>query len=240
MNEILKRSWNAIAALAVLLAAASLLTGQILTKVGPQQGSDGTTPAARSTRLGNLVIQQGSGKYSEAIFRGNCYCVSNGVAGQAVGATVSTTASIITLWNPQGSGKTIKVYRASFGYISGTFGAGSIAYVINNTNTATSPSGGTALTPSNALVGAANSSIALTSKGATLAATPTAVDVLVSNFAELATTANGFQQVVDDIDGRYVIQPGNGISLQGIEGAAGTAPIAIASYFWEEVLQGSE
>lgn len=219
--------------------AAWLLTAQVQVKVGPTFGGDGTTPFVRGTRAAGLCVQQLSGKYSEAVMRGNCYvsAVTPGT-GQAPGTVIGTTAAF-TLWNPTGSGKNLRVLRSTAGYVSGTMGAGVLMYAVNVGNSATSPTGGTSVTPTNALLGAKNSAVGLTGFGQTLSASPTAVEALTSMFAELATTANGFQQVVDDIDGRYVVQPGNGISLEAVA-AAGTAPLITASFLWEEVTIGQE
>jgi len=185
-----------------------------------------------------VVVQPVSGKYAEAVLRGSCYFATIGAAGAAPGTAIGTTA-FISLWNPLGSGRTLRVLRATLGYISGTIGAGAIFYAINRTSSATAPTGGTVLANVNAFLGYADSSAALAGTAQTLVATPVAGEIMASSGPILATSVVQPYQIVDDIDGRYLIAPGNGLSLQFV-GGAGTVPLLSASFFWEEVSQGQE
>lgn len=224
------------------LILASIVAGvtaqQITGRVGPIVSGDGTTPVVRQTRTSALVMQQASGKYAEAVLRGNTYYATVPAAGVALSVAINTTPSV-TLWNPLGSGVNLRVLRVTVGYISGTMPAGSVVYTYNNNNTATNPSGGTAITPVNGLVGAGNASKAKCGFGQTVTGTPIMGETLFSSFAELATTANGFQPIVDDVDGRYIIQPSNGLNIAAIS-TAGSSPVITASFFWEEVTIGAE
>jgi hypothetical protein len=203
--------------------------------VGPTSTADGAIPpgAPRYGKTGESIVSAAHGKYFEAVHRGNVYTGSTAGTGQAPGTAIGTTAAI-SLWNPLGSGKRLKLMKTSVGYNSGTLGAGAIFYCLNTSPTATLPTGGTAITPTNCDAGAANNSVAKLGFGTTLAAAPTAVRPFASLFAELASTANAMQQLVDDNDGEYVIEPGCGISLQAVA-AAGTGPKLDFGFTWEEV-----
>jgi hypothetical protein len=141
---------------------------------------------------------------------------------------------MFTLWNPSGSGRRLKVMRASLGYISGTLGAGTIFYCINNSPTTTLPTGGTAVTPVNCDIGAANNSVAKVGYGQTLPATPTAVRPFASIDAEAAASTPGPRIISEDVDGEFVVEPGCGLSLEAAA-AAGTSPVMSAGLTWEEV-----
>ena len=205
----------------------------IVGRVGPITSGEGTTPQTRSGKTGEQIIAQAHGKYYEAVHRGNCYCGSAGATGQNPGTALGTSA-LFTLWNPQGSGKRLKVMRASLGYISGTLGAGTIFYCVNNNPTTALPSGGTAVTPVNCDIGAANNSVAKVSYGATLPATPTAIRPFASLDAELASSVVGFRSVTEDVDGEFVVEPGCGLSLEGVC-ASGSSPVVSPGFTWEEV-----
>ncbi len=209
--------------------------------VGPTLGADATPgPAApygpvgaRFGKTGEQIVGQAHGKYFEAVHRGNCYCASAGATGQAPGTALGATA-MFTLWNPSGSGKRLKVMRASLGYISGTLGAGSIFYCASSSPTTTLPTSGTAVTPINCDIGTASSSVAKVGYGQTLPATPTALRPFASLDAALASSVTGFRNVTEDVDGEFVIEPGCGLSLEGVC-AAGSTPVMSPGFSWEEV-----
>jgi len=209
---------------------------QLLSRVGPLFQSDGTTPAARGGKTGELVVGQCHGKYYEAATRGNCYQASVGSAGVAPGTAIGTTAAF-TLYNPIGSNRRLVVNRASLGYISGTLGAGTLFYCASTNPTAAAPSSGTALTPVNCDVGLPNNSIAVPRAGGTLAASPTVLRPFASLDAELATSVVGFRNVVEDVDGEFVIEPGCALSVEGVC-ASGTSPLVTIGMTWEEVPVG--
>jgi hypothetical protein len=206
-----------------------------LWNVGPTTTADGAVPAGapRYGKTGEQVVGQAHGKYFEAVHRGNCYVASAGATGQAPGTAIGTTACF-TLWNPLGSGKRLKLIRASLGYISGTLGAGTLFYVANTSPTATLPTGGTAVTPTNCDLGAAANNVAKAYYGSTLPASPTVLRPWCSLFAELASTANALQDETEDLDGEFVIEPGCGLSVEAVA-AAGTSPVISPGFTWEEV-----
>jgi hypothetical protein len=222
---------------ALLLAIGALLIAitVALPNVGPSLTADGTGPAGapRQGKTGEAIVGQSHGKYYEAVHRQNCYAASTAGSPAAIGNTIGTTAAFV-IWNPLGSGKRLVIMKTTLGYNSGTLGAGTIFYCLNTSNSGTAPTGGTAITPTNVDAGSANNAVAKAGFNQTLVAAPTAVKALVSTFPELATTANAMQQIEDDNDGEFVIEPGNGISLQYV-GTAGTSPKFEMCMQWEEV-----
>jgi hypothetical protein len=209
---------------------------QLLSRVGPLFSSDGTTPAARGGKTGEIVVGQAHGKYYEAASRGNLYQASIGASGQAPGTAIGTTA-FFALFNPKGSGKRLVVSRASIGYISGTLGAGTLFWCCINDPTQAAPSGGTAPTPVNCDIGAANNSVAVPRYNATLPISPTILRPMAVSDAELATSVVGLRNVIEDIDGEFVVEPGCVLALEGVM-AAGTSPLLTAGLTWEEVQVG--
>jgi hypothetical protein len=125
---------------------------QIENAVGPQIAADGTFPKSRATRDASSGVQDTHGHFQEAVGRGNVFTAVTGVAGVAPGTVLSTTPPF-TLSNPLGSGVNLVVLVAEFLYISGTIGAGTVYYGVNNAPGQAAPTGGTALTPINNIVG---------------------------------------------------------------------------------------
>jgi hypothetical protein len=211
----------------------------ILTHVGPLSSADGTLPILRGTRSGSMVAQQQSGKYAEAVMRGSCYvaAVPPGT-GVAPPATLSTTAAL-SLCNPAGSGKRLRVMGVSIGYISGTLGAGVFILTGNTSASQAAPTSGTSITPTNLLItGGANAS-GLTRFGSTLPATPTMLEALANVGAFVGGAGSPPTPCYFDLDGRYVVDQGGIISLGSVTGS-GTNPLITAAFIWEEIATGSE
>src|SRR3954453_1903089 len=167
---------------------------QLLTRVGPTFQADGTTPAVRGGKTGEAVVSQAHGKYAEATTRGNNYqAVIPPGTGCAPGTALATSNVLFTLYNPKGSGKRLVVNRCSLGYISGTLGAGTIFYCTNNDPTQAAPSSGTAITPVNCDLGAANNSVAVPRFNNTIPGAPGALRPFCTLDAELASSVVGLR-----------------------------------------------
>lgn len=193
------------------------------------QGADG--PAA-SDGFANMMVQAAGGKYREAVLRGGCFAGGTAAGGVAPGTAIGTTAAF-TLANPAGSKKTLVVLRASVGYISGTLGAGVIHWLAN-VNPIAAAVTGTAITAVNCLLGSRLAATGLAFTTATLPAAPTILRPFASMGAFLATTAVQAHQLVEDVDGEFVVAPGAAISLHGTA-AAGSTPLVVFGLMWEEV-----
>jgi hypothetical protein len=210
------------------------IISSIVNRVGAVTGADGTSQQSRAGKTGEQIVSQAHGKYYEGASRGNVYsaCVpaATGVApGTALGATAA-----FALQNPKGSGKRLAIKKVSAGYVSGTLGAGAVFHCANTNPAAAQVTGGTAVTPTNNDLGAANNSVAVCQFNTTLPATPTALYPFCNLGAEVAATAVQPQTVTEDVDGAIVVEPGCCWSLEAVA-AAGSSPLMTFGVVWEEV-----
>jgi hypothetical protein len=190
MSRFAKLSLASLIASAAILGLLAGLYAQtsVSSRVGPVFQADGTTPLLRASKTGDLVVQMGRGTYSEAVVRGNCYSGMTAVAGVSVASLSQGTTGPFTLANPAGSNKNLAVMNVSMGYVSGTFGAGNLTYSVN-TNASAAAVTGTALTPTNNLVGQGNNAVAKLVTTSTLPATPTPIRNFVNLDAFVGTLA---------------------------------------------------
>lgn len=207
---------------------------EIQGKVGPIVASDGTLQDFRLAKDGSQAVQDSHAKFQEAVYRGRVWTVTVGAAGVAPGTALGT-APPLTIFNPVGSGVNLILWKAHMGYISGTLGAGNIVWAYNIQTTLVAPTGGTALTPNNNLVGVATSGQAKAFTGSTVSTSQTLFRPTgVSLGAALATTATfAASPVYEPVEGELVVIPGACLSLQGIA-AAGTTPLMVFSMTYEE------
>ena len=205
----------------------------IYQRVGPVSQTDGTNPAARAGKQGHSIVGQANGKYAEAVSRGNCYGAQTAATGVSPGTALGTTGAF-TLGNPKGSGKDLYVMTLAMGYVSGTLGAG-VVHICSETDVTSAAPTGTAATPRNLLVGAANNAVATPLTTSTI---PTSaakqIGILCSLAASLATTAVQPWVLEKDIDGGIVILAGGSITLHATA-AAGSTPLVVFNATWEEV-----
>lgn len=201
-------------------------------KVGPRRLSDGAEGQIRFGRDSELVVGQAHGKYYESVLRGGVFAGATAAAGVAPGTAIGTTTPY-TLANPAGSGKNLVVLRVTMGYVSGTLGAGLVVYAANINPVAAAVTG-TAITVTNLLLGSRQAGVGLAFTTATVPANPTILRPFCILDAALATSVVGARQIVEDVDGEFVIAPGCALSLQGIA-AAGTSPLVMFGMTWEEV-----
>ena len=203
---------------------------QLLTRVGPVQGADGTSPAFRSGRESDLIVSQAHGRFAEAVRRGNVY--STAPTAVPLLTNYGTTSPFV-LYNPPGSGKWLSILRVSVGYGSGTLGAGSLMHAASTSPTQAAPSGGTPLTPNNNLIGQAGNSVAVPRVSGTVA-TPVGLGVICSLDAELASSVDGLRTCVYDVDGEFIIKEGCAYHVAAVA-AAGTSPVICLGVSWEEI-----
>lgn len=200
------------------------------TKTGQISSQDGSVNSARADRVGALVTTQAHGAFTESVVRGGVMEACNTVAGIAPG-TVLAVAPPIALWNPPGSGKNLTVLKTSMGYISGTFGAGSVMYGYIPSQV-TVPTTGAEITPNNTLIGAPRG-VGRVFAGSTFVSVPVP---LRAGFimGAFAGGANPPVDTVDVVDGSIVIPPGTAFIMQAVAGA-GTSPLALFGIMWEEM-----
>lgn len=77
------------------------------TQTGPQTAQDGSIPAVRSGKLGDVIVSELHGRFYEQTYRGNVYSAGANVT--ALSANTITTANtatgtpIVGVWNPLSS-----------------------------------------------------------------------------------------------------------------------------------------
>ncbi len=201
-------------------------------RVGPAAGGDGAVLPSRLEGTGAIVSANLHGMYAEQVRRGNVMIGANAVAGVSPGTAFSTTPPL-ALWNPPSSGKLLVILKASVGYVSGTIGAGNIAYGVVPSQT-TVPTTGTELTPANCLLGFPRG-VGRLFTGSTFVAAPTILRSAFTAGAFLASTALSPTAVVDLADGEFIVAQGAAIALQATPMAAGSSPLVILGLTWEEV-----
>lgn len=200
-------------------------------RTGVQSGQDGAIMVLRLAKDGSLVAKAAHGTLQEAVERGNVYVISNAVAGVAPGTALGTTPPMC-IWNPTGSGKNVVILITTLGYVSGTLGAGTIAYALVTAQVA-APTTGTELVAQCALLDGTKG-VARGFTGSTVVATPTLLKAAFIVGAALASSVAFPAQAKDYVDGEIVIPPGSCFVMQGIA-AAGSTPLVIFSVTYEEV-----
>lgn len=201
-------------------------------QVGHHEKSLGSEVMPALSRNAAFKVVQSSGKYQDAVLRGRCFAGQTAATGVAPGTAVGTTAAF-SLYNPSGSGVNLSVLRATMGYVSGTLGAG-VVHWLASVNPAAAATTGTAITAVNCLLADGYSARGKPLTTATLPVAPTPLRPFVSLQASLASTAVAPWQVIEDVDGEFVITPGCTISLHATA-AAGTSPLVVFGLMWEEI-----
>jgi hypothetical protein len=206
------------------------------TRTGPVTQADGAgDQPIRQGRMGAIIMADGHGHFWESASRGFMFTASVGTAGVAPGTAIGTSAAL-GIYNPTNSGKNLVAIKSTAHYLSGTLGAG-IIYFVGHQFNATLP-GGTALTVQSNLVGAGAPSWGKAFSAATGLGVASLLRPFISVGAMTAesTTPNAPWQVMDTLDGEFVVPPGGALSIQAV-GGAGTTPLMVFSMSWEEVPQ---
>lgn len=81
--------------------------------VGPQIAADGTNPAFRQGRSGELLFGELHGRYYEQAYRGNLYVAHAIITAPVIYTTAAGTGGPL-VWNPPGSG--VNVVPVALGY----------------------------------------------------------------------------------------------------------------------------
>ena len=100
---------------------------QVSTNVGAQNVANGASPDFSVGNAGEQLVADYFPSLYNLTKDGKVFTASTAVAGVDHGATLST-APPFCIYNPVGSGKNLVILAASMGYVSGTLGAGFIAY----------------------------------------------------------------------------------------------------------------
>ena len=198
--------------------------------VGPTGPSVAGSPQQlRFGPTGELVANDGFGKYYEMTRLGLVFTACGNVAGSALLTATSTTTSC-AIYNPPTSGKRAILIKTALGYVSGTGTAGAIVYSINTSPVNTVS--GTAMTITNNL----NPPVASSLIQAFTTATVTAMTLLrpakYSQVIMPATATWAPFQLDEDFDGSIVVNPGGAF---GIGGNVALGTVVIYSVSWIEL-----
>jgi len=204
---------------------------EIQGRVGPGYANDGAIQDPRLTKDLGFAVQDLHGRFYEAVVRGTVFEAVTATTGVAPGTAIGTTGAF-TLYNPTGSGKNLVLLDMDMGYVSGTLGSGTI-YICANTNPNAAAVTGTAITPTNLLIGAPVG-VGKAFTTSTLPVAPTPIHPVWTISPMLATTVFAPIDVRLLVDGKYIISPGCALSFASVAGA-GTSPLLTFSMSWEEV-----
>lgn len=229
----------AVAAVLSLLVAGVAYAIPSEGKVGLFAAGDSTQNLLRQGREGALIVNDGAARYGEATSRGTVFTVSTAAAGTTVVAAnaspvASGGATILTLYNPPGSGKNLEVIKVYCNVLSGTTAAGGMVFnVVSNQNISAAQNA----TPVSNLIGGAASvgkgytQTALTG-GATAMTLLRAINGAVPFAAAVAATTPGLQGL-DEVEGAIVIPPGAALTIADV--AIGTTVLVQAAIVYREV-----
>ena len=209
-----------------------LIEGQ----VGPRTVGDGAFTELRQTRFGAVVGQNSRSKNYEAVVRGRVFTASTATAGTTIVAAnaappAAAGATILTLYNPLGSGINAVLLRALVGNVSGTPGVGGFQYCVSFNNKLTATPNSTARC--NLLCGASSQCQVFTQTALTAGLVHVNLRAIgVQTFAgALAATATNLV-FIDQPEGDIVVPPGGLLTIANA--ATGTTHVVYASFTWEE------
>jgi hypothetical protein len=201
--------------------------------VGPVASAAGTNPpgGVQQGKAAEVITADFHGRKYTAVYNGSVYIASTAVAGVAPGTAFSTTPPMV-VWNPANSGVNLEILKFVLGYISGTLGGGVIAY--GQGPQATKPTTGTVLTPVNGILGNSKTGVGQAFQGSTVLQAPTLVrssSLWLDAF--VGTITGPTCPMMEDIDGEFIVAPGNFFAVQGVA-AGGTTPLVTLGVTWNE------
>lgn len=204
---------------------------EIQGRVGPGYATDGTIQDPRLTKDLGMTVQDLHGRFYEAVVRGNAFEAATATGGVAPGTAIGTTGAF-TLYNPINSGKNLVVIDVDMGYVSGTLGSGTV-WLCANTNPVAAAVTGTAIVPTNLLIGGAVG-VGKAFTTSTLPVAPTTIHPIWVLAPMLATSVFAPLSERIILDGKYIVAPGCALSFEAVAGA-GSTPLVTFSMSWEEV-----
>ncbi len=210
-----------------------------------RQVADGAYIKSRATRDGAQTVQQLHGQFYEATLRAFKYVASTGVGGTLFSSlAASGTGCFFALYNPRNSYTNVVLDKLFISYTNGGANVSSVVgclYHVIVPVVGAAPTGGTAITPQNSLIGGpAGIATAFTGSGSG--------NVVVLNTAGTPYRPVGFTTVmtsastqnpaiiIDEVNGEIILLPGMTWGLQLFASAA-TSSTAIygVAISYEEV-----
>ncbi len=206
-------------------------------QVGPRIVQDGSKTELRQGRFGAMVIVNAHGRQTEPASRMALYTATTALAGTTVAAAnvappAAAAATIFTIHNPPGSLTQAILSKCVISNVSGTPGAGGMAYcVIWGTTITATPN----ITPKCNYIGIpsprcrAFSQTALT--GGLIHQTVRPIGHASFAGAIAATVPNLIFE--DNLDGEFVLSPGTAFTLAAA--ATGTSHVVNVALSWDEI-----
>lgn len=199
--------------------------------VGPIPAGDGTNPAMRQGKTGELIINELHGRYYEQATRKNLFTAY--AAAQAT-SLVGTAMVGLQVWNgsPVVNGVNMVLLKVG-GAILVTSATTTGLVLATGTGQVSAPTSQAAITRvSNNFIGG-QAPQATATAGGTFTNAPTATLLLLHNTAAISTTGedSGFQI---DLEGSIIIPPQCYVCIAAL-GAAGAASSCFLNLMWEEV-----
>lgn len=187
------------------------------------------SPQSAIPQFGEGLVGELYGKYYQLAKNGNIFVGSSAIGGVLIGIA-TTTAPTFMLQNPTGSGKNLVLLKAAYGYVSGTVVAGAWHY---SSCAAVTTANITAVTPQNALVGAATGSISQFAPAATNTVAGATVyrHSGISNGAPITSTTS-YYYLVEQFEGDFIVPPGKAVfpSIDPVNGGT-----FAATFMWAEM-----
>lgn len=219
---------------------------QIDLNIGPIVTGDGqVSDRLRVGQSRELIVSDYRGRFAEAAARGELFDAITALVGTTIVAgnvapPAAAAATVLSVFNPEGSGVDLEVLIGWLMHISGTPGAGAWAWcgaramgataitaAQNNNGVAAAGPFGTRI-PSGASKAKAYTQTALTAGPLHTLARPFPSAQFAGALA--ATTPN--QVIIDEVAGAIVVQPGGVVTLA--PPAIGTTHIVAAGIMWQE------
>lgn len=210
---------------------------EVFTQAPPAQSlSDSVYNPWLGGKAGEGVVTELHGKWYTQAYRGNVFHGSTLVAGTIIPISTSTAATFV-LYNPLGSGVNLELISYTLGVTVATvivspigmgFSAGVGGAVV-------APTGVTALTPRNGLLGFGNATKVNLYSTATLTATTTYFKTMLNFTSTNATAGNGLgpSAYKYDFDGTLILPPGTLVQTCGL--VAPSTSASVQEFVWAEV-----
>lgn len=221
-----------------------IVYGQVQ-NIPSQSLSDGNNYPFLQGKAGEVVIAELHGKYYTQSYRGNIFIASTVQAGLAIPLN-TTTAPLVVLWNPTGSGKNIVPIRFTCGYVSGATvsaalgynvllgaGSGSLNTIITAFAPTAVPGIGQGLINGN--LGSGIKSVAQVSVSGTNTIVTTNAFYLRAagiSFGAPITSSTVSHNMVDNFDGEVILPPGTAMYPVA---SANTVALFQQSLVWAEI-----
>jgi len=205
--------------------------------VGPRAYlSDGASNIAiRLDRTASQVVADGRPRYAELAARGQVFAFGTALAGTTIVAAnnapiAAAAASILTLFNPQGSGFNYEIIKGVLHGISGTPAAGAWVWNAAYGQTITAAEGASPTKPICTLNGSGSEAKGFTQAALTGSGAQVFIRPFGKSFFAGALAATSPLDAVDEVAGDLICPPGGIVSIAS-PGTGTTMIVAAAIIF---------